>query len=187
MPENTINFPITITLSQDQAARLVSSKQDASEVATALVGEYSKGGIMVSAQDTAYMFRVLQSSPAFLERHAGEIVENAVDRKSYDGSLVVSYRLDPAFAQPLEELSRAQGRTVDAIVQEAISIVITNQWLYSIECSGGTLYFNREKREELEHLVGGEVKGGDWLVGWMKENLPMKPLPILESESEVRP
>ena len=62
-----------------------------------------------------------------------------------------------------------QGRNVDEIVQEAISIVFTNSWLYAIEVSGGTVHFDKQQRQEIEEMIGQSLFTGAELAKWVKE------------------
>lgn len=178
----TVTNTVNLVLQQDVAQRLTATNTDLSNAASFLVGEYAQGGIMMRHDQIGYISTYC-NAPIRTSSDVVEIVENAVNRRSMDGSLVITYKVDPAFARPLEEVAHTQGRTVDAALQEAISIVLSNSWLYSLEVSGGTLNLDREGRERLESLVGGHVENGTWLVGYIADL--QKKIADLESVNQV--
>lgn len=168
--QTVVEVPATIRVSESDYNRVLMTKQDLSKVASFLVEQYSKGGVLLKATQANYLSTISGRNVKTAE-DVLTIVESGINRHSANGNLVVSYALDPAFAEPMEELARQQGRTVEEILQEAMAVVFTNSWLYSLETSGGTLVFTRETREELEAIIGCRSMTGAILVEALKKLL----------------
>lgn len=162
-----IETPVTVRLHEADHEKVNSTGQDFSQVASFLVEQYSRGGVMLKPSQAHYL-STLSGTIVKTAEDVITVVENGVNRHSASGNLVVTYSLDPAYAEPMEELAQQQGRTVEEIVQEAISVVFTNSWLYSISVEGGTLNFTREDREELERIVGHRPVTGSSLLGFLR-------------------
>lgn len=176
-PETTkelSTYRVEISLSGIEAERIRDSRQDVSNVANYLVQEHAKGGVML-ARDKIEYIGTFCNTPLRTSNDIMEVFETAVNRRAYDGSRIVTYRVDPALVMPLEDLARTQGRLVDDIVQDAMNIVFTNSWMYSFEVSGCTIHFTREQREEMEALAGGSVLSGEDVMKLIPANRPYKP------------
>ena len=106
-----------------------------------------------------------------------EIVENTAKRNSPDGQLTVLTQVDSAYAPALEELAYAQGRTVGEIIHEAINVLLTNSWLYSISTDGGTIPLAATQRERLESIIGKAPVTSDVLMAWAESASEPRPKP----------
>jgi hypothetical protein len=163
-----VEIPITIRLHAKDYDRILATKQNFPKVCGFLAEQYARGGILVRAGQISQLEKLAGTSIKTPEAIM-QIVENGVSRRSANGNLTVTYSVDSAFAEPLEQIAKSQGRDVDAIVQEACAIVFTNSWLYSIEVSGGTLHLTKEMRLELERAIGRKQLTGADVVAWAKE------------------
>ena len=151
--DTTVDLALNIRLHEQDYSRVMATKQDLSLVAGYLIEQYAKGGVLLRPAQVSYIEQ-LTGNPCKTSEAILQAFENMGQRGTTSGFLRVTYDVDPAFATPLEDLARAQGRSVDDIVQESLAIVLTNSWLYSLNIEGGTLYFTKESREEMEQLVG---------------------------------
>jgi hypothetical protein len=170
----TVEVQITMRLSVEDHDRVLATKQPFDRVAAYLVEQYSKGGVLLRPSQVHFLEQLagapIQTSEAILQAF-----ENASRRGSANGYLRVTYDVDPAFAEPLEQIAIAQGRDVDAIVQEGLTIVLTNSWLYAIDVSGGTLLMTKQTREELEELVGESPLTTTGILKWARAIKKLEP------------
>lgn len=161
--QESVGFPVAVSLPREDADRLRKSNQSVADVANFLVGEHARGGIMLAA-DRVHYIQTFCSSAVRTSADVMAVIENAVQRRSFDGSLCIQYSVDPSLAAPLEELARSNGRTVDSLVHEALDIVLTNSWLYQLEPSGCTLHLTMEQRKEIEDITGKEINNGETIM-----------------------
>lgn len=183
--DKVVEVPASVRISERDYQRVIATKQDFNQVASYLVEQYSKGGVMLKAAHAKYLEQV-SGIPCKTPESVMAIVENGINRRSASGHLVVNYAVDPAFADPLEQLAKAQGRNVDEIVQEACAIVFTNSWLYALNISGGTIHLSKEMREELEQAVGKKMITGQDLVDWSKRAADSKEATEPKETSDAR-
>jgi hypothetical protein len=170
----TVEVAITFRLSAEDHARVLATKQPFDKVAAFLVEQYSKGGILLKPMQARYIEQ-LAGTPIQTAEAVLQAFESATKRGSASGYLRVTYDVDPAFAEPLEQLAKAQGRTVDEIMQESMSIVLTNQWLYSLNVDGGTILFTQQAREEMEELVGEKPLNTTAILKWARALKKLEP------------
>lgn len=172
--EAVVDIPINFRMSEADRHKVeAANKKDLTQVVTYLLQEYIKGGVLLEAQHCRYLSTVADE-PIRTARDVLRVFENGIRRHSANGSLRVSYDVDPAFAEPLEQVAVAQSRTVDEIVQEAMAVVFTNSWLYAMDISGGTIHLTKEMRERLEKAMGQKMVTGADVVSWAENNKPTR-------------
>jgi len=168
--DGVVEVLVTFRMKEADHKRIMDTKQDFASVANFMVEQYANGGVMVRADHARYL-STLAGRPVKTSETVVDIVESGVNRNSPAGYLSVTYNVDPAYAMPLEELSRQQGRSVEAIVQEAFHVVLTNGWLYDIRVDGMTINLTKEMRIELESITKQKITTGASLMEWIKERL----------------
>lgn len=144
---------VGITLEEGDYSAINATKQDLARVTSYLLEQYARGGIMIPATKVRYLSDTA-GVPVVSANDVLEIVDNVVHRKTPNGTLRVTYDVDPSFVGPLEDVARAQGRTLEAIVQEGLTLVLTNSWLYALPLDGLTAVFTSDARQRLERLMG---------------------------------
>ena len=165
---SSTTYSVNINLPEAAANRVSSSKQELNTVASYLVSQYALGGIMVESS-TVNTMAAYCSFPLRTQTDLMDIIEKAVNKRCPDGSRIISYKMDGAFCGQIEERARVQGRSVDALVQDCMHALFTNNWLYGMETSGGAIYLTKQQREEIESLMGQELGDGDWLVNALRK------------------
>ncbi len=158
---------VSITLSEADYQAIQNTKQNLAAVAQYLVEQFARGGAMVPADQITYLSD-LTRMPIYGADDLVEIVENIARRNSADGSLSVVTNIDPALAPPLEEVAQMQGRTVSEIVHEAVTLVLTNSWLYSLSVDGGTIPLMATQRETLEMIIKKAPLMSTDIVEWVQ-------------------
>ena len=171
-PEATVNSGVVerlvgISLEEGDYAAIQSTKQDLARVSSYLLEQYARGGVMVPAIKVRYLSDLCKA-PIVSSSDILDVVENVVKRKTTNGTLEVTSRVDPAFVEPLERAALTRGRTIESIVQDALDIVLTNSWVEEITPEGGTVYLSRSARQDLESIIGPNFSGQS-LVDWAKE------------------
>jgi hypothetical protein len=177
--DTVVEVDIKMRLSQVDYDRVVATKQSFDRVAAYLVEQYSKGGVLLKPTHVHYLEQ-LSGHPIQTAEGVLQAFENANKRGSAAGYLRVTYDVDPAFAEPLEQLATAQGRTVDEIMTEASQIVLTNGWLYAFDIDrlgGGTILFTKQSREEMEELVGEKPLTTTAILKWARSIKKPEPKP----------
>jgi hypothetical protein len=185
--DTAIEVQITMRLNEEDYNRVLSTNQEFPKVAAYLVEQYSKGGVLLRPSQARFIEQ-LAGTPIRTAEAVLQAFENAHKHGSAAGYLRVTYDVDPAFAEPLEQLAKAQSRTVDEIVQEGMNIVLTNSWLYSISVDGGTLLLTQQAREEMEQLVGEKPLTTTGILRWARALKKMEPKPVKvgKLKAEVR-
>jgi hypothetical protein len=169
--DTTIDVEIKIRLNRSDYERVLSTGQDFERVAAYLIDHYSKGGVMLRPSHTQYLEQ-LSGMPVKTPESVLQLCENSQTRGSTSGGLTVSYTVDPAFAEPLEQLAVAQSRSVEEILNEAMTIVFTNGWLYALDCKGLTLNIAGQDMRDLQSAMGSKTPTGSEVVEWVKKNQP---------------
>lgn len=159
--ERTVN----ILLREEDYKAIQATKQDFDKILNYMLEQYAKGAILVPFAKVQYLSD-LTKMPLRSSEDILEVIENGVRRSTPSGVLRVYYDVDPADAQPLEELGRAQGRTVEQVIHEVLALVLTNSWAYAIECTGGTVHFTSESRDELERVMCKSPITGQDILEW---------------------
>lgn len=163
----TLDYPVVVSLPEKDAERVKKTNQPITDVANYLVGEYARGGIMLPAERvqylSAYCSTALRNSDDVMQ-----VFESAAKRRSYDGSLVVQFRVDGSLSAPLEEEAKRRGQSVESIVNDAMYAILMNGWFYSIQTSGGTITLSAEQRQALEQAVGTDTLSGDEILRWAR-------------------
>lgn len=157
---------VSITLSEADYQAIKNTKQNLAAVAQYLVEQFARGGAMVPAEQVTYLSD-LTHIPIYGAEDLVEIVENTARRNSPDGTLRVVVDIDPAFAPALEERAYMQGRTPQEIITEVCQIVITNNWLYDLQTSGGMIPLLEDQRIALEKAIGKAPITSVDLVEWI--------------------
>jgi hypothetical protein len=176
-----VEIPVTFRMSEEDHRRILATKQEVPMVATYMLSEYAAGGVMVKSTHAHYLER-LSGRPVKTSETVVDIVESGVARKSAAGYLSVTYNVDPAFAEPLEQLAKQQGRTVEEIVQDGLDVVMKCGWLYNIQVDGGTINLTKDMRSRLEKAMKQKNVTGADIVTFI-ENLIK---PVSKKLAEVR-
>ncbi len=159
---------VNISLSEEDYQAITASKHEFNDVVQYLVEQFAKGGVMIPVDDVGYLADLSQMPVASSSDIIG-IVDSALRRHSPNGMLRVTTDVDPAFAPGLEELARMQGRTIDEIVNEALNIIFSNNWLFGMSLADSTIPFLAEQRSRLERIIKKAPLTSDILVSWIEE------------------
>lgn len=163
--ETTVDVDLKLRLNKVDYERVCGTGQELPRVAAYLIENYSKGGVMLRPTHTHYLEQI-SGTPVKTPESVMQICESAVTKGSGNGSLMVSYTVDPALSQPLEQLAFAQGRSPTEIVQDGINTVLTNSWLYGLQTTGGTVFLTEEDRKRLEKALNKKSITGRDLADW---------------------
>lgn len=183
--DEVVESQVTIRLQASDHKKIMATRQELAKVAAYFLEHYARGGVMLRAAQAHYIEHVA-GIPVKTPETIISIIESGINRRSANGNLSVTYSVDPAFAQPLEDLAVAQGRTVEEIVQESMSIVFTNQWLYALDVGGMTLHFDRQDREEIQKMTGNNLVTGKEFMQWARETQEKKAPRVSKLRQQVR-
>lgn len=156
---------VNILLKEEDYKAIQDTKQDFGKILNYMLEQYAKGAILIPFTRVQYLSDLVKA-PLTSSEDILEVIENGVRRSTPSGTLRVYYDLDPAYAIPIEEVAHAQGRTVDQIVHECLSLVLNNSWAYALNCTGGTINFTTESRDELERVMCKSPITGQDILEW---------------------
>lgn len=148
-------YSVDIALTEQEAERITSAiKTDGGmatklgSVATWLLKELARGGYMLEAKVVRQIKALIGDMGKLLDA-----VEASVGMKG--GSKIGYWEIQPALLPLVQELAGMQGRTVDALVQDAIDYAIAQGFIfYSPTNIPKTIFFSAKEYDELSRILG---------------------------------
>lgn len=173
-----ITAGIDVTISEAQRSRLCAMAADSrpsealSGIATGLLQDLADGGMMLNGRTVDRIAAALSDS-GFGEEALIKVVEKGVRR--FGQASIVDYAIDPIYISPLEEWSKSNGRTVQELVQDCMSICFDNEYFYSLDFERRPLYLTVEQYRELAEMMGKELIFGADLFEFIRKSLNEAP------------
>lgn len=120
-------------------------------VASDLLNKLADGGMMLSPQDVEKIHTAIGD-------FTPDALIAAVDKTAHrrGGAVVAEWVVDPSWVGPLEEISKQQGSSLQALIQDMMNTAVANQWFYSITPEPATLRMTAADNEFLKEALGME-------------------------------
>lgn len=163
----TISVPLNIKLQKDAYEKLCADMQAKNPGTDASAGlsshcnyfllTYADGGFMLRPSD----LRQLKVSTGREFASPAEIVKAVqMGENRDDGLHSVRVNIDPSFIEPLTDMAKQVGWTVQEFITDAVNTMMTNGWLYELTPGTGPLFFSDSARASLDKIMGRKAYTG---------------------------
>lgn len=162
---------IDVTISEAQRTKLcamapaVRPTEAISGIATGLLQDLADGGMMLNGRVVARLAAIMNGR----DFDGPDLVSMAEKgAKRFGQAELVEYAIDPIYRTPLADWSRSNGRTVQELVQDCMTICFENEYFYSLNFEHRTLSLTVEDYRKLADIIGKEVIFGADVVEFVR-------------------
>jgi hypothetical protein len=161
------HMPVLAELCQDKS---LNDPQIVQALAYTSLLEMGRGGLLLRADEVK---RIEDASGVSLG--CGEDILPYLSEQTgiEEGCIKVSVRIDPSYEAPYREIAAMQQRPIEELFQEAMDMVLANEWAYEIPVGERPIHILMPPaaKQELEEILGAKFSTGMDLAALVKKSL----------------
>lgn len=168
----SVDIPLQVNLTQSAYDILAAGIKDQpvavglAQKATVIFDNLANGGVLLTPDQVR---KIEQASRKEINRGADVVAAVQGGNNIEEDAKVRKWRLDPVYDDPLEEMARTTGRSVDDLLSDMMNMAIENNWIFGFIPSNGPVFLTDSDLRYWQQVTGKQNPMGADITAAMKQ------------------